>query len=444
MASVDRRISGSTGAETFRVRFRVDGKQRQESFEDPAGAYEFKDLVDQIGGRAALSVLERRRQGANAAPTLRAFTARYLDADSGMLTGIEPGTRAGYVAQAEISFLRVLGEIPVDAIERTDVGRWVAWQEKQPSKRRKGETVAAKTVKNYHALLSSVLKAAMDAKLRDDNPAYKMRLTKGQKRPNVFLAPEQFHTLLHFVRPHYKPLVFFLASTGMRWGEATALTWSDLTLWTNPATARVDKAWKKAAKGAPLLGIPKSSRANRTVSMHAALVRGLPPRGDAPADALIFVGPQSGTRIWYPRFNASTWNSAVAKATDRELCESLGLTPLHRRPTPHDLRHTHASWMIAAGVPLPYIQARLGHESITTTVNTYGHLVPDAHEQMAVAIAQTLDVGHASPALDALDEQRALDAAADGEGLDPDVLEASALEVYDAGGDDDGDWEVSE
>ena len=441
MASVDTRISASTGAETYRVRFRVDGKQRQESFEDPAGAYEFKDLVDQIGGRAALSVLERRRQGANAAPTLRAFTARYLDPESGMLTGIEPGTRAGYVAQAEISFLRVLGEIPVDAIERTDVGRWVAWQEAQPSKRRKAETVAAKTVKNYHALLSSVLKAAMDAKLRDDNPAYKMRLTKGQKRPNVFLSPEQFHTLLHFVAPHYKPLVFFLASTGMRWGEATALTWSDLTLWTNPATARVDKAWKKAAKGAPLLGIPKSSRANRTVSMHSALVAGLPARGDAAGDALIFVGPQSGTRIWYPRFNSTTWNNAVAKAMDRQLCESLGLTPLTRRPTPHDLRHTHASWMIAAGVPLPYIQARLGHESITTTVNTYGHLVPDAHEQMAVAIAQTLDVGHASPALAALDEQRALEAAAEGRDLDADVLDAADVDSY-VDDDADGDWEV--
>ncbi len=72
-------------------------------------------------------------------------------------------------------------------------------------------------------------------------------------------------------------------------------------------------------------------------------------------------------------------------------------------------------------------------------MNTYGHLVPDAHEQMAVAIAQTLDVGHASPALAAMDEQRALEAAARGEDLDADVLEAAELESFDA--DDDGNWE---
>src|SRR5690606_12851474 len=89
-------------------------------------------------------------------------------------------------------------------------------------------------------------------------------------------------------------------------------------------------------------------------------------------------------------FTSRSWAPAVRKASDVELCESLGLTPLTRVPTIHDLRHTHASWLIARGVPLPYIQARLGHESITTTVNTYGHLVADAHDQMASAIALTL------------------------------------------------------
>ena len=42
----------------------------------------------------------------------------------------------------------------------------------------------------------------------------------------------------------------------------------------------------------------------------------------------------------------------------------------------HDLRHTHVAWLVAGGAPLPHIQARLGHESITTTIDTYGHLLP--------------------------------------------------------------------
>ena len=46
----------------------------------------------------------------------------------------------------------------------------------------------------------------------------------------------------------------------------------------------------------------------------------------------------------------------------------------------HDLRHTHVAWLIAGGAPLPHIQARLGHESITTTIDTYGHLLPAGDE----------------------------------------------------------------
>lgn len=97
-----------------------------------------------------------------------------------------------------------------------------------------------------------------------------------------------------------------------------------------------------------------------------------------------------GNAVSHAHFRERVWLRAVEKAMDSELCTSLGMQVLSRAPTIHDLRHTHASWLIARGVPLPYVQARLGHESITTTVNVYGHLVADAHEQMASAIATTL------------------------------------------------------
>ena len=53
----------------------------------------------------------------------------------------------------------------------------------------------------------------------------------------------------------------------------------------------------------------------------------------------------------------------------------------------HDLRHSHAAWMIAAGVSLTALQHRLGHASITVTSDVYGHLLPEAQVQMARAAA---------------------------------------------------------
>ncbi|MGK5497264.1 tyrosine-type recombinase/integrase [Streptomyces sp. URMC 125] len=52
----------------------------------------------------------------------------------------------------------------------------------------------------------------------------------------------------------------------------------------------------------------------------------------------------------------------------------------------HDLRHTLASWLIGRRIPLPAIRVLLGHESIQTTVDRYGHLVRELDDQIAAAV----------------------------------------------------------
>lgn len=377
MASVQP-FRNPSGEVVWRVQFRVDGKAKQETFVGPTAekaAGEFGRLVDRVGGKAAREVLERRRVNVEAVPTLNEWTARYLDPASGLLTGIEPGTRAGYLGIAAASFLAYLGDYPVDAIEKTDIGKWVEWQERQPSSRTPGKPIAAKTVRNYHALLSNVLKAATETNppLRTDNPAYKTRLTAGLQREAVFLSRAEFARLYAEIPDYYKPLVAFLVGSQARWSEATALTWADLNRDTIPPTVRIAKAWKKNPGGAPVISVTKSKRGRRTVSLWDELVQLLGQPG-APGD-LIFQGKINHERIWYGGFNARVWKSAVERAG------------LDRAPNIHDLRHTGASWLIADGKPLPFIQARLGHENITTTVQVYGHLLPDAHTSMADSLS---------------------------------------------------------
>ena len=80
----------------------------------------------------------------------------------------------------------------------------------------------------------------------------------------------------------------------------------------------------------------------------------------------------------------------------RKLMKALaaeGFAPLRF----HDLRHTHVAWLVAGGAPLPHIQARLGHESITTTIDTYGHLLPAGDELIAGIIDTALTGGTIRP-----------------------------------------------
>ena len=394
MASITAR-KNRDGTASYRVRFRVDGRSVEDAFKDYGAAEEYVRLIDIVGGKQARVVLAKRREN-DTTPTLRKWFERYIDESSGLLTGITKGTREGYKRAANLSFLNVLGDYPLDAIDKPAVGKWVAWQESQPSSVRDG-AVSAKTVRNYHTLLSSTLAAAVEAKHISENPAYRTRLTKGQKREAVFLSPAEFNTLLHFIPEKHKRVVLFLVGTGTRWGEATAVTWGDLTTTVDPVTVRISKAWKRSANGAPTLGVPKTARGRRTISLFPSLVKALGKPGAA--DELMFAN-ESGGHLWHGIFTQRVWKRALAAAQDAEKCRDAGLPVLTQKPTIHDLRHTHASWLIAAGTPLPYVQARLGHESITTTVNVYGHLVPDAHAQMAFAVADTMsDVTFVSPQL---------------------------------------------
>lgn len=383
MASVTPRAL-TNGEVRWRVQARADGRMQQATFLAEQGAREFGALVDRVGWNAAKAVLEARRAH-SAVPTLREWTDRYLDPASGLLTGVEPATRADYRQAAERSFLTVLGDMPVNAIEKADVGRWVTWQEAQPSRR--GGTVSAKTVRNYHAILSATMQAAVQEKLRGSNPAHRTRMTRGTRREGVFLSAEEYATLLYFIPDRYQPFIAFLAGTGARWGEATAVTWGDLNLEARPPTVRIERAWKKGVGGKPVLKQPKSSRSRRTISLFDDLVAALGAPGES--GDLIFPG-RAGGHMWHSSFRTNVWDPSVVRAQDAELCARAGMRPIRKNPNLHDLRHSHASWLIAAGIPLPFVQERLGHESITTTINTYGHLQPDAHVQLSAAIAQTL------------------------------------------------------
>ena len=89
----------------------------------------------------------------------------------------------------------------------------------------------------------------------------------------------------------------------------------------------------------------------------------------APASEFVFVGPK-GALLRRSNFRRRVWNPAL---------EAAGLDPALRF---HDLRHSSAALLIAQGAHPKEIQARLGHASITTTLNTYGHLWPSLGEQL--------------------------------------------------------------
>ncbi len=178
-------------------------------------------------------------------------------------------------------------------------------------------------------------------------------------------------------------------ATGLRWSELTALQVHDLELDGSVGRLSVRRAWKRnpkgefavAGAGAFYLGKPKSKKSRRRITLSPSVVT-IMSRAIVGKDVkdFVFTAPQ-GAPLDQATFYEDRWKKAVRLAQQR------GLTV---EPRFHDLRHTHAAWLIGAGVPLPVIQQRLGHESITTTVDTYGGLLLQAHGVADAAIDAAL------------------------------------------------------
>ena len=379
MRTPTRHINAKTGEPYYRVRDRRDGKQRALTFygdhalED---AEEFSGLLSALGVERAVQWWNQHldREQADQGMTLDRWWTEYLDT----LTGVTDGTRLTYDRTYRRVWAKPLGPIPLAALPRADIARVVT---------RLSAEKSDKTVRNAFGVLTTCLKVAVRDGMLLANPAIGMRLprrTEHQATEMRFLTHAEWQQLENELPAHYRPLFTMLIGTGMRWGEAEALLVSDVVLdaATGPVV-RINKAAKwNASKATREIGPTKTRKSRRTVTLPPEVVEATTPLLDRPGNARLFVAPRGGELRHRTVYDE--WKAAVQRAE------------LDPQPRIHDLRHTHVAWLIAAGIPLPVIQARLGHEQISTTIDRYGHLLPDL--QVAAASAASLAMrGRSAP-----------------------------------------------
>jgi integrase len=184
---------------------------------------------------------------------------------------------------------------------------------------------------------------------------------------------------LDIVKAHpdrYQVFVACLRATGARFGEVTAFYADDFQLDSATPSVRVERAWKRDGDNRFYIGPPKTKKSRRTISLPPSFVRDVRPivESTAPGQHVFrtsYEGPIRHSTFW------QFWNDSI---------EALDY-PADDRPRIHDMRHTHASLMLAGGMSIYELSRRLGHESIQTTIDRYSHLVPDAHFR-AIDIAE--------------------------------------------------------
>jgi integrase len=306
------------------------------------------------------------------------------------LTSAAPDTQTKYMRQLKalnawlIDLKRVVPT--VQNLTGDDDRDWIV------ARRRAG--ASPKTIANYHGLLSAVMASAVEKDLIRRNPCSGVRLPAieddiDNDDEKIFLTEDEFGLLHRSIHADDQDFLTVAVGTGLRWGELTAVKVKDLELAATTPTLVVRRAWKTngsgefalAQHGKFYLGPPKTKESRRRISLSTAVVEALRRAADGRSSEDLVFGATRGGRLDQGNWYESRWQRAIKAAKED------GLT---KTPRFHDLRHTHAAWLISAGVPLPVIQRRLGHKSIQITVDVYGGLLVQTHHVADLAIDRAL------------------------------------------------------
>lgn len=355
MAHVEKR-----GPSRWRARYRgPDGRERSRTFPRRADAERWL---------AANEV--SRAKGEWVDPVLgRCTFAEWVVPWTQTLVDLRPSTRDRDLRIVRVHLVPHFGVMALSKITRTTITEFIGGMLAN------GDHAPA-TVRKVGQVLSKVMRGAVDAGLIAKSPCDGIRLPAEGRREMSFLTPQQVSGLAEAVGPDWEALVLTAAYIGLRWGELAGLRTERLN--THRRTITVVEQLTELS-GRLAWAEPKTAAGRRTVSLPAALTDLLAARLDLPeveTSGLVFPTPL-GEPMRRSNFARRVWAPAV---------RSRGLDGLRF----HDLRHTAVAMAIAQGAHPKTIQQRMGHSSVTVTLDRYGHLYDGLDAQVADSLNELL------------------------------------------------------
>jgi integrase len=250
---------------------------------------------------------------------------------------------------------------------------------------------APKTVYNCHGVLHNALDDAVRMGVVIRNVADMVDPPRLRRYDFQILDADQFQRFLTVIRgDRFEALYILALSTGMREGECLALHWADLDLAQNALQVKLTVS--ETDDNRFTLAEPKTLYSRRRVLLTPLAVEALQAHWERQQIERANMGDQyTDNDLVFPNgFGGIMIPHNITKRGFKRLLAKAGLSTTLRF---HDLRHTAATLLIAAGVPVKVVSEMLGHSSVTITLTTYAHVLP-AMQQSAVAVMTGLLGGH--------------------------------------------------
>ncbi len=297
---------------------------------------------------------------------------------------LRPATLDAYGRLTRLHILPHLGALSLDELTPLRLQLWLG--ELGQKEARGGGRLSARTVTYTMSVLRAALADAVRLGVLQESPFKRVRSPRPSARLVSSFTLEDMRRLDAVADGHrLAPLFSFLWQTGLRIGEAIALSWTDVDL--PRESLRVRRAAAEVA-GHVLVGPPKTAAGLREIALTgqtvALLRRHREDQVGGGPNPLGLVFPSRKGTLLSRRNVARSW---------AKVREEAGLPP-HGL---HALRHTNASLQLLAGVGLREISSHLGHESTALTARVYAHVLVDTRRQAARRLASLLDIPAEEP-----------------------------------------------
>ncbi len=311
-----------------------------------------------------------RERDADTLPTDKLSTVAHVAGRYLELAAVGATTKARYQSLIEHHVLPHIGNERIEDV-RPDQIQLLYQRLLRSGHRTRKSGLSARTVRHIHVLLGIIFKTARRWRLVANDIMRDVDSPTVQKSRRNVVAPEKVAGFLEAAtRSKYEIPIVLAITMGMRRGEILGLRWSDVDLEGGKLT--IAQTLVEPEGGDLVFKEPKSEESRRTISIPPAAVARL--RAHKAKQRALMLEMGSDYQRTHDLVCAQPDGRPIQPA--RLTTAYRGLAALHglKGVSLHDLRHSHATMLLEAGVDLKVVSARLGHSTIVLTADTYAHV----------------------------------------------------------------------
>jgi integrase len=298
---------------------------------------------------------------------------------------LAPRTAEGYESIIYRHLIPRLGRLRLTQLKPEHLQRY--YSDKLSSGRYDGKgALSQTTVNHHHTCLHRALKMALKWGLINRNPADAVTPPQPRSGEMHTMDESEIRTFLDFARrtPYYV-LFYLLLFTGMRRSELLALRWCDVDL--DLCVVSVLRSLHRLRDGSLVFQQPKTAKARRMIDLTPSSALELKEfREKQKTECLILGTTLTDDELIFRRSDGKPMLPDTISHAWVKITKQAGLK--HFRL--HDGRHTHASIMLKQGIHPKVVQERLGHATISTTLDLYSHVAPGIQAAAALRFDEAL------------------------------------------------------